>query len=146
MSVANDSIQLWFSILSENIFFLQTKSPTKRIWKRMQLEPARKLILNLHVGVKTDIYGEVLVRLQCREVCWFIFKRPQARVCSLGLCSYCNKVIQHVSCQNHTHDCSNHKQSAKITLRVPASHAWCKNHTRVCGIAAYLTLILVGLC
>jgi hypothetical protein len=36
----------------------------------------------------------------------------------------------------HAYDSSNHKQSAKITCRILASHARCKNHTRACGIAA----------
>jgi hypothetical protein len=61
----------------------------------------------------------------------------------LGLCIYCNKIIEHLAgqnhtyecskhtheCENHTHDCSNHKQSAKITSRVPKSYVGCQHHT-----------------
>jgi hypothetical protein len=32
-------------------------------------------------------------------------------------------------CSNHTHDYSNHKQSAEITPRVPKSQAGCQHDT-----------------
>jgi hypothetical protein len=44
------------------------------------------------------------------------FKQPQLCACSLGLCLYCNKVVQHATCENHTHECENQMQRAKITL------------------------------
>jgi hypothetical protein len=55
---------------------------------------------------------------------FFIHHRKlQAHVCNLGFFIYCNKVIQHIACQNHTHECENH------------THEF-KNHTHACGIAA----------
>jgi hypothetical protein len=44
------------------------------------------------------------------------FKRPQLYACSLDLSLYCNKVVQHAMCENHTHECENHTQRVKITL------------------------------
>jgi hypothetical protein len=41
--------------------------------------------------------------------------------------------IRLVACQNRTHVCSNHKQSAKITPRLPKSHTWCEI-TLVCVV------------
>jgi hypothetical protein len=40
----------------------------------------------------------------------------------IGLCLYCNKVVQHATYENHTqnHTCT------------------CQNHTRACGIAVSL--------
>jgi hypothetical protein len=38
-------------------------------------------------------------------VCNFFFKQPQLCTCNLGLCLYCNKVVQHATCENHTRAC-----------------------------------------
>jgi hypothetical protein len=52
-----------------------------------------------------------IVQLQFRAEYWFDTHAGDS-FCSLGL--YCNKVIQHVTCQNHTHKCENHTQRDKI--------------------------------
>jgi hypothetical protein len=56
------------------------------------------------------------VRLQCRAI-W-----PKTCACSLDLCIYCNKVIQHEACQNHTLGFENHMQRQRVKI------------TRACGI------------
>jgi hypothetical protein len=61
-----------------------------------------------------------IVWLQCRAVCWF--DTHSAKITRM-----CVQIIR--MSEHHTYDYSNHKQSAKITPRVPNSHAGCQHHT-----------------
>jgi hypothetical protein len=78
------------------------------------------IFLMLLVGLELRISGLHVLRLMhhaCEFKIYSFFKHPQLCACNLGLCLYRNKVVQHATCENHTHECENHTRA-------------CQNHTR----------------
>jgi hypothetical protein len=71
---------------------------------------------------KTDLKHTCLLKLHVYVLNWhecmwyFFFQTVAGCTCSLSLFMYCNKVIQHAACQNHTYECENHTQRVNIKL------------------------------
>jgi hypothetical protein len=75
-----------------------------RCWTRMRVEPARMHVYSSRMRFKSTRLRVILFQT------------------AAGMC-------RHLRCQNHTHECSNHTQSAKTTPKIPKSHAGCQHHT-----------------
>jgi hypothetical protein len=49
------------------------------------------------------------VESTCMHTCDSFYKQPHLCACNLGLFLYCNKVVQHATCENQSHECENHR-------------------------------------
>jgi hypothetical protein len=61
------------------------------------------------------------------------FSNGRRRVSAAYVYIYCNKVIQHVACQNHTYECQITRMSANISENHIRAFT-CRTHTRECQI------------
>jgi hypothetical protein len=76
---------------------------------RMRVEPIRMRVDSTSSMITVTMPRRVLILrvIICLNGCRHLLDRWQ-----LGL--YCNKIIQHVACQNHKHECENYTQRAKF--------------------------------